>query len=51
MEPEVSGYPWRGSIIGGMPERFTTFVGLYREGARRAGKEARLYSGDVAEGG
>jgi alkanesulfonate monooxygenase SsuD/methylene tetrahydromethanopterin reductase-like flavin-dependent oxidoreductase (luciferase family) len=27
------------AIIGGMPERFTTFVNLYREGARRAGTD------------
>jgi probable LLM family oxidoreductase len=33
------GLPMALAIIGGMPERFATFVGLYREGARRAGKD------------
>ena len=32
------GLPMALAIIGGMPERFATFVGMYREGARRAGK-------------
>ena len=33
------GLPMALAIIGGMPERFTSLVGLYREGARRAGKD------------
>ena len=33
------GLPMALAIIGGMPERFTTFVSLHREGARRAGKD------------
>jgi probable LLM family oxidoreductase len=33
------GLPMALAIIGGMPERFATFVSLYREGARRAGKD------------
>jgi probable LLM family oxidoreductase len=33
------GLPMALAIIGGMPERFASFVGLYREGARRAGKD------------
>ena len=33
------GLPMALAIIGGMPERFTTFVQLHREGARRAGKD------------
>ena len=33
------GLPMALAIIGGMPERFATFVGIYRESARRAGKE------------
>ena len=33
------GLPMALAIIGGMPERFTTFVNLHREGARRAGKD------------
>ena len=33
------GLPMALAIIGGMPERFTSFVALYREGARRAGKD------------
>ena len=36
------GLPMALAIIGGMPERFATFVGLYREGARRAGKDPTL---------
>jgi len=34
------GLPMALAIIGGMPERFATFVDLYREGARRAGKDS-----------
>ena len=33
------GLPMALAIIGGMPERFTSLVSLYREGARRAGKD------------
>ena len=33
------GLPMALAIIGGLPERFTTFVNLYREGARRAGTD------------
>jgi len=33
------GLPMALAIIGGMPERFATLAGLYREGARRAGKD------------
>jgi probable LLM family oxidoreductase len=33
------GLPMALAIIGGQPERFTTFVQLHREGARRAGKD------------
>jgi alkanesulfonate monooxygenase SsuD/methylene tetrahydromethanopterin reductase-like flavin-dependent oxidoreductase (luciferase family) len=29
------------AIIGGLPERFAQFVGLYRESARRAGRDPR----------
>ena len=32
------GLPMALAIIGGLPERFTSFVSLYREGARRAGR-------------
>lgn len=34
------GLPMALAIIGGMPERFTTFVDLYREAGRRAGHDA-----------
>src|SRR5688500_11114129 len=33
------GLPMTIAIIGGMPERFTTFVDLYRDAARRAGHD------------
>ncbi|MEO5898120.1 MAG: LLM class flavin-dependent oxidoreductase [Vicinamibacterales bacterium] len=33
------GLPMALAIIGGMPERFATFVDLYREGARRPGQD------------
>jgi probable LLM family oxidoreductase len=35
------GLPMALAIIGGMPERFTTFVALHREGARRAGRDPK----------
>ena len=39
MRAGALGLPMALAIIGGMPERFATFVGIYREGARRAGKD------------
>ena len=51
------GLPMALAIIGGLPERFATFVGLYRESARRAGHQAtRLginshgFVGDTSQG-
>lgn len=35
------GLPMALAIIGGLPERFAPFVGLYRESARRAGRDPR----------
>src|SRR5687767_2194499 len=36
------GLPMALAIIGGLPERFATFVSLYREGARRAGRDPKM---------
>ena len=35
------GLPMALAIIGGMPERFTSFVAMHREGARRAGRDPK----------